>query len=74
MELLHPRCAALDRHDVVVAFVRWVSTSKGFLTFARRRADCCAWLMATFVRLHTRGDGSDGRVLDTGVANFRSGL
>jgi len=70
MELMHPQCAGLDVHQhTVVACARVVAGSSVTHDVRKLRHDhpgaVGAQRLAHRPRLHPRGDGIDGRVLET---------
>jgi hypothetical protein len=74
MDVLYERVAGLDVHkDTVVACVRIVAdgkTKRECRTFAGYDgAACGAASVAGRLPVQARGDGSDGRLLDAGVAD-----
>ena len=79
MKTLHKRCAGLDVHKAeVVACVRLISKRKVEREVRRFPDDDTGIIGACRVagecKMHGRGDGSDGRVLEAGLAHFGRAL
>ena len=76
MEVLYPRCAGIDVHkEVAVACApsrrptEVTQEVRSFATTTSALFELSAWLEEQ--QVHTRGDGSDRRVLEAGVACAR---